>query len=458
MKAIPLPENIAALFAFLGGNDLPAWLVGGCLRDYFLAKPPADWDFATPCPPAETGAKLRRAGLRVLETGRRHGTLTFIWREKHYEITTFRADGPYSDHRRPDWVSYTDCLEKDLARRDFTVNAMAYRPEEGLRDPFGGLADLERRLVRAVGEAPRRLAEDPLRILRGVRFAAGLGGELEASLGRAITAQAASLRQISPERVAGELRALLLLPDPRVGLALLAELALWPYIIPEMTATVGFAQHSAYHYLDVYDHMCLTAANAPADLSLRLAALLHDIGKPAVFTLDGKGKGHFKGHERAGGEIAGRALERLRFSHRLRDQVVLLIEHHMLHLKTLRPPALRRILAALPPPRRENLERILLLQKADLLASRYTAASLAEFEDFAAGCRAILDSGCSLDIRDLAVDGRDLVALGVPPAARARTLAALLDEALERPELNRREILLARAAALANSESSRRKM
>ena len=442
MMELTLPTHITKVFTFLEGLDLPAWLVGGCLRDLLLGRVPKDWDFATPRTPEEVRGKLREAGARLWETGLKHGTLTFRMYGVSYEITTFRRDGPYEDFRRPKWVEYTTSLREDLARRDFTVNALAYSMKDGLSDPFGGVEDIERKLIRAVGSPRDRLQEDALRILRGIRFAGSLGFALDGGLAAAMAEKGGLLENISRERLASELKAMLLLPSPRPALELLAETGMWAYLAPEMTGTIGFDQRSGHHHLSLYDHMVQTVENVPAQLDLRLAAIFHDVAKPSVVTEDESGKIHYHGHDRAGADMAAGILNRLRFSHAVRDRVRFLIRSHMLHLKKLDDGALRRAVSGMPKPRAEALEQTLLLQKADLLASRYTEKSMAAYDDFARRCREVLESGCPLDVSDLAVKGEELEGLGIAPADRGAALKALLAEVLADPARNRRQILL----------------
>lgn len=437
-----LPNHIADVLSLLDDLGLPAWLVGGCLRDLLLGRAPKDWDFATPCPPDLVREKLKGAGVPFWETGFRHGTLTFRHRGAAYEITTFRIDGPYEDYRRPKWVEYTSSLREDLARRDFTVNALAYDRNEGLTDPFGGMEDMKNKIIRAVGQPRDRLREDALRILRGIRFAGSLGFSLDSGLASAMTDQGELLSRISPERLASELRAMLLLPSPRRALELLAETGIWKYLAPEMTDAVGFDQHSAYHHLTLYEHLIQTVENTPPELELRLAALFHDIAKPPTMTIDETGKSHYHHHELIGADMTIKIMDRLRFSHDLRDRTALLIRRHMLHLKKPDESSLRRIISDLPKPREDVLEQVLLLQKADLFASRYTERSLAAYDDFARRCRSVLDSGCPLDVTDLAVRGMELEGLGIAPPKRATALKALLAEVLQEPGHNQRHILL----------------
>ena len=445
-ETLDLPKQILDVCTFLDRLELPAWLVGGCLRDICLGRTPTDWDLATPCPPDTVREKLEGAGISLWDTGLRHGTLTFRFHGASYEITTFRQDGPYEDFRRPKWVAFTGSLHDDLARRDFTINAMAYHWKEGLTDPFGGMEDIEKQVIRAVGSAEARLEEDALRILRGIRFAGSLGFALDGALSAAMVAKAELLRWISPERLAMELRYMVMQPSPAHAMGLLAEIGLWPYLAPEMVATVGFDQNSAYHHLSVYDHMVQTLEHVPAELEIRLAALFHDVAKPVVHTVDEEGKSHFHRHELVGADLARGILNRLRYSHGIRNQVLMLIRHHMLHLKTLSDERLRQILSDLPKPRADNLERILKLQKADLLASRYTEASMEAYESFAQRSKAILDSGCPLDLTDLEIKGEELESLGIAPANRGKALKAMLAEVIRDPAQNQREVLLEIAA------------
>ena len=444
---IHIPKQIELVLSMLEGMELPAWLVGGCLRDILMGRAPQDWDFATPFPPDLVREKLIEAQVPVWDTGLKHGTVTFRVNGASYEITTFRRDGPYEDYRRPKWVEFTTSLYEDLARRDFTINAMAWHRSDGLTDPFGGMADMDKRLIRAVGKPEDRLQEDALRILRGIRFAGSLGFDLDEGLAASMRDKIALLAKISPERLASELQAMLMLPSPKRALEMLADTGAWAYLAPEMTAAIGFDQRSSHHYLDVYGHTVQTVEHTPQELMVRLAALFHDVAKPAVFTLDEEGNSHFRQHETVGAEMAKGILDRLRFSHAIRNQVAMLIRYHMLHLRKRNDAGLRRAISEIAKPREENLERILALQKADLSASRHTAQSLEDFALFAQRCKGILHSGCPLDIRDLAVGGWELEELGVPPAKRGSALKAMLAEVIEDPSRNQREVLLELAKA-----------
>ncbi len=444
-KNLVLPPKIIDVFNMFESIGLPAWLAGGSLRDLLLGTEPHDWDFASPFPPEETEGLLVRHGVAVFPTGLAHGTLTFRFERASYEITSFRLDGPYEDHRHPTWVQFTSNLQEDLSRRDFTINAMAYSPQGGLQDPFEGQQDLDAKLIRCVGNADQRFREDALRILRGIRLAAQLGFELEPDTAWGMESQAELLKKISQERIRDELDKMLLSEHPDIAFKWLKELELWPYILPEMAACINFDQHSDHHFLDIYDHTMVAVQNTPPKLELRLGALFHDIAKPATFTIDSKGKGHFYGHQDVGVMMAQGAMARLRYSKALQKKVGFLVENHMLHLLDMKDITLKRFISQAPRPVRENLEELFLLQEADLRASANQAGSLAQLQTFVHRCYQILDSDCPLTLRQLAINGRDLEAMGIPPRTRGVLLNQLLDLVLAQPNLNERSRLLKHA-------------
>jgi len=440
-----LPPKIKELFSLFEAVGLPAWLAGGCLRDLLLGAEPRDWDFASPFPPEETERLLVRQGIAVFPTGLAHGTLTFRFERNSYEITSFRLDGPYEDHRHPTWVQFTSSLLEDLSRRDFTINAMAYSPQGGLQDPFGGQEDLKAKRIRCVGNADMRFREDALRILRGIRLAAQLGFELEPDTAWGMEAQAELLKKISQERIRDELDKMLLSEHPDIAFKWLMELELWTYILPEMAACINFDQHSDHHYLDIYEHTVQTIQNTPPNLELRLGALFHDIAKPSTFTLDSKGKGHFYGHQDVGGMIAREAMGRLRYSKALQKKVIFLVENHMLHLLELRDVTLKRFISQVPRPVKENLEDLFLLMEADLRASNNQAESLTQLQTFVHRSYQILESGCPLTLRQLDINGRDLEDIGIPPRVRGVLLNQLLELVLAQPHMNEKNHLLKHA-------------
>lgn len=416
-----------------------AVLVGGCVRDGLLSRAPHDYDAATSALPGQVQAAC--GGLRCLETGLRHGTVTVVCRGLPVEVTTFRREGAYSDHRRPDRVDFTPRLEEDLARRDFTVNAMAWG-RDGLTDPFGGRADLEGRLIRCVGDPDRRFEEDALRVLRGLRLAAQLDFALHPRTAAAIRRHLPQLSHVAWERICGEW--LRLLCAPGAGRVLLEFPEAAVQVIPELAPSVGFDQKNPHHRYDVYTHAVKALEAAPPRPDLRLAALLHDVGKPACFTLDGHGVGHFYGHPKVSADLAARALERLRLSRAARERVLALILRHDLPVEPTRQWA-GRWLSRLGP---ELFFDLMALKRADGLACGTPAdgreADRAQAEELA---RALLAQPPCLTLRDLAVDGRDALAAGLSGPAVGRALRALLARAAEGALPNERQVLLRALAA-----------
>lgn len=443
---LSLPEPVQRLIALLEQDGHEAYIVGGCVRDSLRGLAPADWDLCTSARPEETTGCLERAGIKVVPTGVAHGTVTAVLEGQPYEITTFRTEDAYSDHRRPDSVTFVKDLEQDLARRDFTVNAMAYRPCDGLADPFGGLADLEAGLIRCVGDPDLRLSEDALRILRAARFASTTGFAVEELTRRAVLAHAGELLRVAPERLCTEL--LKLLCGINVVQALRDYAALIFVLIPELAITDGYAQNTPHHCYDVWEHTIRAVGEVPPDPLLRLTMLLHDVAKPLCHTTDRRGTDHFKGHPRAGAEMAGPILRRLRLDNATRERAVILIRHHDSRTPA-RTGAVRRMLAQVGE---EVLRQLLPVQRADTRAqSDYRRAEkLARIDGVEACLEQILDQGQAFRLPDLAVDGNDLMAaVGIPAGpAVGDALNYLLDEVLDDRLPNRREPLLQAAQKL----------
>ncbi len=441
---LEMPPEVASALRRLRQAGFEAYAVGGCVRDALLGLPPHDWDIAASAPPAETARLF--AEFRQVHAGLAHGTVTVLFGETPVEITTFRVDGAYSDGRRPDRVSFTPSIREDLARRDFTINACAATGET-LIDPFGGCADARARTLRCVGDPETRFHEDALRILRGVRFAATLGFSAEERTARAMHGCLELLCRVSAERVAQELRRAL--AGAYVRPAFLEFSDVIAAVLPELGPSMGFSQHSRFHIYDVYEHSLAAVEAAPEnDLLLRTALLLHDAAKPQCFSQDALGEGHFTGHAASSAETAQEALRRLKRPNTEIARVSALIRHHDDPL-TPAPSCARRLLARLGP---EDARRLLAMRRADLLAQNPALApdrlcSLAQAE---AALDAALRARSPLSLRDLAVNGRDLLALGVPQGPRMgallrRLYGMVLDGALE----NRRAPLLDAARRLA---------
>ena len=306
---IDIPDFALAAINILNKSGYEAYAVGGCVRDSLMGKLPNDWDICTNAHPEKVTAVFD--GFKTIPTGLKHGTITIIIDNNPLEITTFRRDGEYSDSRRPDSVLFVPDLKEDLSRRDFTINAMAYSEKDGLIDFFGGRADLEKKLIRCVGEADIRFSEDALRILRAVRFSSVLGFEIEDKTSAALIEKKNRLSRVSPERIAAEMNKLLLGKNVFEVMKKYREMI--AEFIPEIRAAFDFEQKNPHHNLNVYEHILKSIESAPKDLTIRLTMLFHDIGKPQCFTVDEKGIGHFKGHQKLSAETAERVLIRLKY-------------------------------------------------------------------------------------------------------------------------------------------------
>ena len=438
---IHVPPRAAAALEALEKAGFESWVVGGCVRDALLGREPHDWDIATAAVPAEGMAVF--AGERVIETGLRHGTFTLLTPEGPLEITTFRTEGDYSDRRHPDAVTFVRDIREDLSRRDFTVNAMAYSPRRGLRDDFGGREDLERGIIRCVGDPDARLGEDALRILRALRFAARYGFSVEAETAAALRRNQELLNRISPERVFAELRGLVC--GAGAGEVLLAFPEVIFAVLPELAPMEGFDQGMPEnHQYDVWGHTAHALDLIEPDPVLRLVMLFHDGGKPERFTRDAAGRAHFHGHPERGAEIADAALRRLRCDNLTRQTVVTLVRWHDFRSEGSRR-ALRRLLARIGP---ENMARLRAVRTAD--AGAHTPAArdrmLARVREDDVLLGEILSEGTCLTVKDLAVGGKDLD-MDPGPAVGA-VLRRLLDEVLDETLPNEREALLRRAETL----------
>ncbi len=429
-----LPTIIAQCLEALEHAGFTAYVVGGCVRDACLGLQPHDYDMCTSALPEQTEEVFR--DHRLVLAGKKHGTVGVVTEEGVVEITTFRTEGDYLDNRHPDWVAFVPEVEKDLARRDFTVNAMAYSPVRGYADPFGGGQDLKNGILRAVGDPVQRFQEDSLRILRGVRFAVRYGLNVEEATFRAMHTQAHLMDNLARERVFEELCRLL----PLLKVEALQRFApILAAVIPELKPMIGFDQRSPHHAYDLFTHVAHVVAGVPGDLTLRWAALLHDIGKVPTFTQDETGRGHFYGHAPRGAEMAEEVLRRLKAPTALRQQVVLLIEKHMTRLQPDKK-LLRRQLGRLGW---ETVEQILVLQEADM-GSKGTGKpeDMGIFSEIRNILEEIRREDACLSLKDLAVKGNDLMALGFAGKAIGQMLNRLLDQVLEENLPNDREILL----------------
>ena len=381
-----------------------SYLVGGFVRDKIMGRASSDVDISTKARPDQIEEIFK--DLKIIDVGKKFGTIRVIGHGQEYEITTFRKDFSYKDKRRPGQVVFADNIESDLERRDFTINAMALRNGE-LIDPFGGQNDIKDKIIRAVGNPYERISEDYLRALRAVRFAANLGFDIEKNLQEAIRKNSKNLAYISVERQATEIDKILIGPNPARGIMLLDKLGLLEEIFPEVKEMVGFDQHSHHHYLDCFDHSLKVLEGTPPDLVTRLAALFHDIGKPATFFLDEDGNGRFFGHQKISQELAEKRLKYLKYPKKTIEDVGILIGRHMDSSNPYTEKSVARLLRRLGE---DNLKRLFDLQEADILATVHE--DISNIEKGRRLLREILERKPVLSRKDLAINGKDLIGLG----------------------------------------------
>jgi tRNA nucleotidyltransferase (CCA-adding enzyme) len=449
-----IPPDVRELCARLREGGFRSWIVGGCVRDELLSQLVGssevalrgDWDIATSARPEQVQQLFRR----VIPTGIQHGTVTVMMKHVGYEVTTLRGETSYTDGRRPDSVYFVDDIKDDLARRDFTINAIAYDPLEGrLIDPFDGIVDLRARVLRAVGDPALRFAEDGLRVLRAARFVATLEVTLEPKTESAILPSLDSYRKVSTERVRDEWLKTTKAKRPSRAFEVMKDHGLLTISAPELLESVGCEQNR-HHAYDVWGHAMRCLDNCPSHPILRLAGLLHDVGKPRTRAFSEKTEDYtFYEHERIGAEMAEPMLERLRFSNDERSRIVALVRHHLIcYDGTWSDAAVRRWLRRVSP---ELVEDLYALSEADVRAKgRDASLDLEHITQLKAHVAKVIAQGAALSVKDLAVDGGTLIkTLGVKPGPEiGRVLRALLEEVVEEPSLNDPETLLARAREL----------
>ena len=432
-----MPQEVCSLLARLESAGYQGWAVGGCVRDTLRGAVPSDWDVTTDARPERVMALF---GERAIPTGLKHGTVTVRTGETHVEVTTFRRDGTYSDHRRPDAVQFSSSLEEDLARRDLTVNAMAMDLRGHICDPFGGQEDLSHRVLRCVGDPLRRLDEDALRIMRTLRFAAVLGFTIEPDTSAALHRRAPLLADIAAERILVEMNKLL--TGEYMASVLLAYPDVLGVFLPELLPCVGFDQRNVHHCYDVWTHSVYAAAAIAPDAVLRWAMLLHDIGKPDCFTVDEHGTGHFYGHPARSAELAEAICRRLRMDKKSAQRIVTLVRWHDRDI----PRTEKAVARAARQLGEDTLRQLLAVKRADNRAQSPLCRGRAADIDRA---EAILDDllarqSC-FSLRELAVRGNDLTALGLHGPAVGETLQKLLDAVMDGSVPNERPALLALA-------------
>ena len=460
LAGTPAPPRALAVLRALEAAGLEAWFVGGWVRDALMGAPCHDVDICCSGTWQESERVLRAAGIAVIESGTRFGGITAVVEGERIEVTSYRLDGFYADGRHPESITVASRVEDDLARRDFTVNAMAWHPERGLLDVYDGRGDIRRKIIRAVGEPERRFTEDALRMLRAVRFACRLDFAMDPATAAALKACAPLLDQVASERVGVELSGIL--ATGRAARALLEHPVLMCRAIPELGFCRGFDQRSPYHSYDVYEHIAHVVRAASELVAARAArrggvpayppeflwaALLHDIAKPDCFTLDAAGRGHFYGHPEASASLARSIMRRLSVGGDIARAACLLIRYHDRPLAPERASLLdmlRRLSGGgLEAPR--LMEELLDLKRADALGKASSCYYYVEdIERMREMVRELLANGAAYSLGTLAIGGRDLIAAGVAPGPRVgELLGRALDAQIDGVVENDRDALLA---------------
>ena len=437
-RTIQLPEKVGRIIGTLQEHGYEAYAVGGCIRDSILGREPEDWDITTSAMPEETKALFDK----TFDTGIQHGTITVLLEKEGFEVTTYRIDGKYEDSRHPKEVTFTRNLREDLLRRDFTINAMAYNETDGLVDIFGGLEDLEAGMIRCVGTAKERFKEDALRILRGVRFAAQLGFDIEEDTRQGMKELAWTLQNISAERIQVELVKMITSKRPEM-LREAYELGMTRIVLPEFDQLMTTGQETPHHMYSVGEHTLHAMKNIRADKILRLAMLLHDMGKPALKTVDEAGVAHFKKHALESERIAGNVLRRLKFDNDTIRKVTRLVRCHDLRM----PATAKSVRRAMNQIGEELFPYYMEVRRADVLAqSMYQREEKIEnLDQIEELYHQIVEDGDCVSLKDLAVTGRDLIASGMKPGKKiGEKLEELLKLVIEDPKLNTKEELLKR--------------
>ncbi len=441
---IQLPEKAQYIIDTIEKAGYEAYAVGGCVRDSLLGKVPQDWDITTSATPQQVKALFNR----TVDTGIRHGTVTVMLGREGFEVTTYRIDGKYEDGRHPREVMFTPSLEEDLKRRDFTVNAIAYNDRSGLIDIFGGMEDMEQKVIRCVGDAGERFQEDALRMMRAVRFSAQLGYRIEERIFAAIKSMAPNLSLVSAERIQAELVKLVVSPHPDYLRSAYAA-GITKVVLPEFDVAMETPQRHPHHCYSVGEHILQSMLHIEPRKELRLAMLLHDIGKPGTLETDGEGITHFRGHEALSEAMARKILRRLRFDNDTTDLVCRLVKDHDYGNNL--EPDMKVVRRAVNRIGEDIFPLLLLVKRADVLAqSEYMRKEkLEKLKRWESLYQRIREENQCVSLRDLAVTGKDLIQAGMKPGREiGDTLHNLLELVIENPDCNNKEILLKEACRL----------
>ncbi len=435
-RKIVLPEDVKKIIDTLNQNGYEAYAVGGCVRDSVLGRVPQDWDITTSAMPQET----KELFDKTFDTGIEHGTITVLLNHEGYEVTTYRIDGKYEDSRHPKEVTFTRSLKEDLLRRDFTINAMAYNDTEGLVDIFGGMEDLKQGIIRCVGNARARFSEDALRILRGIRFAAQLGFEIDHEARDAMQELAPTLQKISAERIQVELVKILVSDRPDM-LRDAYELGITKQFIPEFDLLMTTEQETPHHMYNVGEHTLHALMKIRANRILRLTMLLHDMGKPEYKTIDATGQAHFKKHAIGSERVAKEILRRLKFD----NETIRIVSRLVLYHDYRMPAEQKNVRRAMNKIGEDIFSYYMEVRRADVLAqSTYLRErKLKNLDDIELLYVEIIEAKQCVSLKDLAVSGNDLIKMGIKPGREiGEILNQLLEMVIDNPELNQKEVLL----------------
>lgn len=432
---IQLPEDVKKIIEIIEKAGYEAYAVGGCVRDSMLLRNPNDWDITTSAKPE----KVKELFKKTIDTGIEHGTVTVMMHHVGYEVTTYRIDGEYEDARHPKNVTFTSNLIEDLKRRDFTINAMAYNDRSGIVDAFDGISDLEKGIIRAVGNPRERFDEDALRMMRAVRFSAQLGYSIEEDTKKAIQELSINLQKISAERIQVELVKLVSSDHPE-KMRDLYETGITAVILPEFDKAMVTAQNNPHHCYTVGEHIIQSMVASDADKNIRLAMLYHDIGKPACLTTDEKGIDHFYGHPEVSGQICKASLRKLKFDNDTIHTVVQLVTHHDYQIL----PEKKYVRRAMNRIGKDIFPLLLKVKQADLHAqSTYQREEKQEkLDEICALYKEIVQENECVDLKGLAVTGSDLIAWGMKPGRElGEMLSQLLAIVIDDPGKNQKEAL-----------------
>ncbi|OPX46962.1 CCA tRNA nucleotidyltransferase [Clostridium thermobutyricum] len=441
-----IPAKVQFIIDTFYNNGFEAFLVGGCIRDYLLNKTPKDYDIATSATPDQTIYLFEK----TIPTGLQHGTVTVVIENENFEVTTYRTESEYIDNRHPEKVEFVKNIKEDLSRRDFTINAFAYNHKKGLLDFFEGKSDLKNKIIRAVGNSDIRFNEDALRMLRAIRFSSQLDFDIAKDTLSNIEKNNLLINNISFERIRDEISKILLSNNPRKGLILLKNTELLTNIIPEFKDTFSFDQKNPHHFEDVFEHSLSVVEKTPSILTVRLAALLHDIGKPSCFNLDEKGIGHFYGHNTKSEEISRKILNRLRFDNKTIKETLKLIREHMNVLDNPNNSNIKRLITRVGL---DSIENLYSLQEADILSLKDPSVATHKIVKMREVTNNILISKEPLSLKDLAITGNDLInELGLSKGKIiGDVLKKLFNIILDYPDLNNKKDLLKEAKKIVES-------